>query len=388
MAQPDDRPADGSRRLRILHIPVDLGGHPQALATAQRKLGHDAVCVSLSHSRFGFNGDQSHDAPLNVRGRLVSREIARLKLLRTSLIWADVVHCHFGQTLFSLRAQPIRDTAQTGIGELLKVAAARLLWLHDLPLWRAAGKRVVMTCYGDDVRRVDLSIPRNAHTHLALPGLHQEAARRDPWKRKLVDRLARYGVPVFATNPDLLVGLPAGSTFVPYGNVDASQMIPSPPRPDGPLRFVHMPSDRDVKGTSMFISAVEQLRNEGIDCSLTLVEGVTNAEALGVLRDHDVLLDQLRVGWFGAVSVEAMAMAKPAVAYLHPEDKLRTPAGYAAALPVFEASPETILPRLRALAMEPRQRLVALGMASRQFVESWHAPERIAQMMIDTYRRS
>jgi glycosyltransferase involved in cell wall biosynthesis len=375
------------RPLRILHVPNDLGGHPRALAMAQRKLGHDAVCVSLSHSPLGFNGDESHDVPLGTPGRLLARERARFRLLWRSLAWADVIHCHFGQTLFSVRAQPIRDRSRAGFGETASVTYARALWLRDLALWRMAGKRVVMTFYGDDVRMVDLSVARNPHTHLALPGLHEEFARRDPWKRKLVTALARNGVTMFATNPDLLSGLPADAAFIPYGSVEPAMHQPEVSRATGTLRFIHMPTDRDVKGTSLFVAAIEQLRREGVDCSLALVEGVTNAQALATLREHDVLLDQLRVGWFGAVAVEAMAMGKPAVAYLHPDDKAKTPAAYAAMLPIIETSPELVADRLRAVAAMPRAELIGLGHQSRHFVETWHTPESVARTVLEAYRR-
>jgi hypothetical protein len=373
------------RPLRILHVPNDLGGHPRALAAAQRKLGHDAISVSLQHSPLGFNGDESHDAPLGIPGRLVARERARFRLLWRSLHKADVIHCHFGQTLLSVRSQPICDVSRDGLTERLTVAYARSIWLRDLALWRLAGKRIVMTFYGDDIRMVDLSVARNPHTHLALPGLHEEFVRRDPWKRQLVAKLQRYRVTMFATNPDLLLGLPPDTTFVPYGNVDPAYYPISPPRSTGTLRFVHMPTHRDVKGTSMFVAAVEQLQREGFDCSLTLVEHQTNADALAALRGHDVLLDQLRVGWFGAAAIEAMAMAKPAVAYLHPDDKARMSRGYALALPIIEASPHAVVDTLRAVISQQRSKLPELGLKSRHFVETWHAPEVIAKKMLDAY---
>jgi hypothetical protein len=380
------RPAR-ERPLRILHVPIDLGGHPHALALAQRRLGHDAWCVSLSHSPYGFNGDESHDAPVGTPGRLMARERARWRLLWRSLRWADVVHCHFGQTVMSVRAQPLADSSRSSLSEWLTVAYARMLWLSDLYLWRLAGKRTAMTFYGDDVRLVDLSVARNPHTHLALPGFHEAFARRDPWKRRLVAALERCGTALFATNPDLLLALPEDAAFMPYGNVEPARHAVVPPREEGPVRFIHMPTDRDVKGTSLFRAAVEQLQREGIDCSLSLVEGVTNAEALAALAQHDVLLDQLRVGWFGAVAVEAMAMGKPAVAFLHPDDLARVPAAYAQALPIIPAAPESVADTLRAIALGPRGALRDKGLEGRRFVETWHAPEVVAAAVTAAYRK-
>lgn len=372
------------RGLRILHVPVDLGGHPRALAEAQRRAGHEALCVSLAWSALGFNGDACHDAPLGTPGRLRRREAARWRLFWRSLRWADVIHCHFGQTLASVRALPRRDAARGGLAEALTVAYARLLWLQDVRLWRLLGKRVAMTFYGDDIRPVDLARARNPFTHLALPEL-RGTAERDAPKRRLADALAQSGVRLFATNPDLLAALPPGAAFLPYGHVEPARHALRPPQEGRPLRLLHMPTHRAVKGTDIFVGAVQRLRAAGAAVELTLVEDRSNAEALAILAEHDVLLDQLRVGWFGGVAVEAMAMGKPVIAYLNPADEALVPAAYRAALPVIRADPTDVESVLAGLLAAPRVALREQGLRARRFVEDWHDPAAVARQVLDAY---
>jgi hypothetical protein len=374
-----------TRFLKILHVPVDLGGHPSAIARAQRELGHEAQCVSLAWSPLGFNGDECQDAPLGKRGRLLRREIGRWRLLWRSVAWADVVHCHFGQSIMSVRPLPLADPRMSGPIEALTVAYAKLAWLTDIRLWRALGKPVAMTFYGDDARLTDAATRREPWTHLHDAAIAQEARRRDGLKRRLFAELERRGVTILATNPDLLAELPAGSIFQPYAHVDPLRTKVSPPKETGRLRFVHMPTNRSVKGTAFFIQAIETLRARGHDVSLTLVESRSNVDALNILGEHDVLLDQLRVGWYGAVAVEAMARGKPVVAHLNAMDKALIAPAFAADIPIIEATPETVVDALERLVMMPRTALRGLGLRSRAFAETWHDPRTVARTALAAY---
>ncbi len=371
--------------LRILHLPIDLGGHARALAASQRRLGHRAVSASLERSPYGFDGDLCSGRPFGDPWRLPAREAGRWRLFWRSLVAADVIHCHFGRTLGSVRAFPLREPGRAGPMEALTLGYARLLWLRDLRLWRRLGKRVAMTFYGDDIRPVALALQRNPWTHLAEPALRAALEPRDAAKAALAATLAQHGVVLFATNPDLLAALPPGATFLPYGHVDPSAHAPRPPAEDGTLRLLHLPTDQAAKGTALFAAAVAALREAGAPVELTILERLPNATALAAIAAHDVLLDQLRVGWFGAVAVEAMAMGKPVVAYLNPLDEALLPGAYRAALPVLRADPADIGAVLGRLVALPRAALDEIGARGRAFVQAWHHPDAVARQVLQAY---
>ncbi len=374
-----------ARRLRILHLPVDLGGHAAALARAQRAMGHDAIAINLAWSPYGFHGDINHGWPNGHPWRLVRREAGRFSALMRSVFWADVIHCHFGQSLLSLRAFPIRASGRTGIVESLTVAVARMLWLQDVRLWKSLGKKVAMTFYGDDLRMIEAALMRNPWTHLALPEIAEPLADRDGCKKQMVAELVKHGVALFATNPDLLVSLPADAQFLAYGHVDVLGAHVRRPAPDGTLRFLHLPTQRAVKGTPYFVEAVARLEASGQKCTLTIAENVTNASVPELLAQHDVLLDHWRVGWYGGVAIEAMATGMPVVAHLLPEDIVRIPAGMAAEIPIITANPSTVTGKLQDLINMPAGGMDRLSMKSRKFVERWHNPQIIAKQVIDRY---
>lgn len=372
--------------MRILHIPVDLGGHPTALARQQRAMGHDVIVGNLAWSPFGFVGDRDYSRPNGSLDRLPRREFGRLTLFLRSVLWADVIHAHFGQTLASLRPFPIAYADEkSGVFARLSRAASQALWLRDVDLWRRLGKTVAMTFYGDDVRQVDEAPKSNPWSHLANETVAAQLSARDPFKRQMVQRLSASGVRMFAVNPDLMRYLPDDAQFLPYGHVSLDAVRVVAPRLEGPLRLLHLPSYRAAKGTEHFVAAVDRLRQAGHDCTLTVVEGVNNATAQNLIADHDILLDQLHAGWYGGVALEAMAAGKPVIAHIAHNDLGALSPDMARELPVVAASPETILPVLTELVSRPRPDLANLGLSARKYAERWHAPEAVARAVTETY---
>lgn len=368
-------------------MPIDLGGHASGLAEAQRQLGHEAEAISLHWSPLGFNGDTCLEPPPGSRHRLLRRELGRFSLLWRTLRAADVVHCHFGQTALSVRAFPLREANPSSeLGESLRLAYARLLWLKDLSLWRATGKTLAMTFYGDDIRSIEASVRSNPYSHLALPEIAGPLRRRNEFRSRYLDVVDRNVQLIYAVNPDLLPGLPSRARWLAYSHCNPSRQLPRPwPGEARPLRLLHMPTNRAVKGTAALIAAVERLRAEGHALHLTLVEDRQNAQALAELDSHHVLIDQLRVGWYGGVAVEAMMAGRPVVCYIHEADLARTPSAFANELPIMRANPDTIEGVLRGLLGLSEGRLREMGEQARRFVETWHDPAQIAASVLDDY---
>src|SRR5262249_23731526 len=99
----------------------------------------------------------------------------------------------------------------------------------------------------------------------------------------------------------------------------------------------------------------------------------------------DVVIDQLLAGWYGGLGVEAMALAKPVVAYIRESDLTRLDTSFRAELPIVCATPSNVAEVMRKLLVMPRQELHALGLRSRAFVERWHDPLKIARRTLDDY---
>ncbi len=87
----------------------------------------------------------------------------------------------------------------------------------------------------------------------------------------------------------------------------------------------------------------------------------------------------LDAGWYGGLAVEAMAVGKPVVVYIRPDDLRFVPVAMAADLPIIEAQPQNIYETLVKIVTMPRLELLNLAMKSREYVERWHGPVNIAQ---------
>lgn len=376
----------GHRPIRILHCPWNIAGQSAQLAAAERSLGADSRCVVLEETAKGFPADEVL-APAGAR--IISREIARWRLLWRAMRWADVVHFSFGQSCLTPNAYPGFD--EIDWQDPLRVAwraYCRLVWLKDLPLLAALGKRLAVTWQGDDARQHDRSLELFDTSIARALGNAYYLRDSDPWKRRTIAVFERHVPLQYALNPDLLHVLPARTRFLPYASLDPVEVIPNPVvlEPERPLVFMHAPSHRGAKGTAHVLAAAEQLWAEGLQFELRLVEGLARPEAMQQYAAGDLVIDQLLAGWYGGLAVEAMAMAKPVIAYVRQGDTHGLDADLLAQLPVISATPASIVEVMRQVLAKNRAELRAIGLTGRAFVEKWHDPRNIAAQTLSDYR--
>jgi hypothetical protein len=348
-------------RLRVLHCPTEVGGNPTGLSRAERSLGAESRVAVIRRSPRHYDVDI--DLDLGRRGR-VGRLVGRAGFVARSLSRYDVFHFNFGQTLLP-RLGPL------GL---------------DLPLLRAAGKRAFMTFQGCDARQTSYC---RAHFALSCCGADTGGdlcrVEQDAGKRRAVRYALRHCHRCFCLNPDLLHVVP-GAEFVPYASVDPAAVRPvpaSPPDAARPLRILHAPTSRAIKGTEHVLRAVEALRSSHA-IELMVVENLAHAEAMERYRAADVVVDQLKIGWYGGFAVELMAMGKPVIAYVREDDLGGIPARMREELPIVGATPDTLEEVLGGLLDDPARR-AEVGRCSRAFVERWHDPIRIARRMLEVY---
>jgi glycosyltransferase involved in cell wall biosynthesis len=331
---------------RVLHAPTNTANNPFGLSRAERELGlvSDVVDFVPAH-RFEYQADVIRDLsgrPLPVhaavRGSFLLRAIARY----------DVFHFNFGQALLPLRA---RGRVFTELGLLKRL-----------------GKVVLVTFQGCDVRpKIECACN--------LAG----CARGDSWRAPNAAAMLRHADRAFFLNPDLRRHLP-GARFLPYANIDVHRIEPVPAPDRDEVVVAHLPTDRDVKGTAFVVTAVEELRRDGLPVRLDLVERVPHAEALARMAAADVVVDQLVLGWYGGVSVEAMALGRPVVSRIEEGEPADNPFGDR--LPVVRADAATVRERLRELVADGERR-ARLGASGRAFALAEHDPRRIARRALE-----
>jgi hypothetical protein len=143
---------------------------------------------------------------------------------------------------------------------------------------------------------------------------------------------------------------------------------------------VHAPSHRGFKGTSHVLEAVGDLKAEGLSFEFRLVENMSHADAIGCYREADVVIDQLRIGWYGVLAVEALALGKPTIAYIR-DDLWQQ---HQASLPLLNANPLTLKNVLRQAIVDRglRNRLAA---QARKYFDETHSSVSVARKLVELY---
>ena len=321
---------------RVLHSPVNVAGGPGAISAGLRELGVESTLLVFNERPF----QRGFDVNLELRDTRRASSIAfNLPKQLRALAWAlprfDVFHFHAGLTL-----APRRVT---------------------LPLLRARRKGIVFQSWGSDLRnRAASEVPylRQAGAVIVGSYLTRRLAPRGPW-------------------PEYDVVPPA---------IDLRDWEPSPVEPGEVLRVAHAPSKRAVKGTEAVLAAVDALRRRGAPIELDLIEGVPNREARRRYAAADVVVDQLRIGWYGMFAIESMALAKPVVVHLDELGAAETEEAFGLELPLVRAA-ESDLQDVLARLVERREELPELGRRSREYVERVHAHTAVARRVLEIYER-
>jgi glycosyltransferase involved in cell wall biosynthesis len=270
-----------------------------------------------------YNLHPEADVDLRRSGGLVRQQATQWRAFAQLARTTDIFHFYFGLTLLPKSVQ--------------------------FPLLRALGKRSVMHFLGSDIRGrspAELAWARRAGARVV--GSY-DAAR---WV------------------PDARV--------IPPG-IDVRAIDPSPPTDRERPVVLHAPSSRARKGTEHVIAACADL-----DVDLELVEGLDHREAFERYRSADVIVDQLNAGWYGVFAIEAMALGKPVVTFLHDEAVRRTEEAFGVDVPIVNATAGTLTEALRPLveSVDERRRV---GQASRAYTEEVHDLERMTDRLLALY---
>jgi glycosyltransferase involved in cell wall biosynthesis len=273
--------------------------------------------------------------------------------------------------LFALRRGQVVNTSFWGFSLGLSG-----WWRLESFFFRLAGVKVVIIGFGGDIylysTLADPSLRYGllaSYPHLARDELTTTAKVRY-WGRHadcvltgyMVDGMGRWDV---TTNSVYIVDTATWTAKLEYSMHDGKT---------GVVKILHAPNHRGFKGTEFIIDAVKQLRAEGLQVELVLVEKVPNQRIRELMQEVDILADQCIMTGYALNSMEGMASGLPVLANHEAEYYTRVfrRYGFLDECPILSTSPENIVGNIRALVTDPELRKT-LGKAGRAYTEKYHS---------------
>lgn len=150
---------------------------------------------------------------------------------------------------------------------------------------------------------------------------------------------------------------------------------------DDKFTIVHAPTSGRLKGTNYILSAVENIKEKYPWVDFRLVHGIPHDKAVRIYKEADLIIDQLLIGNYGQLSIEAMALGKPVMCWISDFMKER----YPRELPVIIANPDDVEDKLE-YAIKNKDMLKAIGKKGRLYAEKYHDIRCGIDKFIDLYK--
>lgn len=336
--------------MRILHAPLNLANDPSSLVAGLNALSHEAHLATIASSPYTDVGDIDLSFPANSS---LTRQIAKWSFCQKELPGYDILHYHFGRSILDY-----------GNGSFM---------LMDMKAAHRRGQKIALSFHGCEVR--DLQAGGCPHP------CSDQVCKQGNQRARIETCLALADL-VYVSTPDLLPAVP-GAKLLPQsvaGIADAGLYLPNT---EGSLHIAHLPSMRSKKGSEQIITAVTELQEEGLDIEFTLIENQSHEQALEAMQAADLIIDQILIGWYGVVSIEAAAYGKPVLVYI---DERAVALSGLEAPPFTNVSAESLKDAIRKF-YENRAELVSAGLKNRDFVLTRHSAIANAERLLEDYQR-
>jgi len=322
--------------LKVLHL-HNIAGVPYILSRAQRGLGIGSDVVVFRKNSYGYGYDFNMQVDRLPR---ILQPFLRVKELLSKYRNYDVYHLH---------------------------SSSFLPFYLDAPILRLLNKKIVYHHHGSDVR--ELKFLKNSIKII----------------KKGIPFFSRLGNFHYVSTPDLLEIVP-GSEWLPNPvNVESlnefARKHAHARKKREEIIVAHAPTNRKVKGTDFVINAVNQLKKEGLNIRLDLIENKEHETALQHILNADIVVDQLIVGWYGVQAIEAMILKKPVCVFIR-KDLEKNFKGFS--MPVCNSSVSSIKENLRELVLDDNLRN-KLGENGEKYAKKMHDSNKIAEKTIKLY---
>ena len=330
--------------MKVFHGLVNYGTQAGLLSQGLREEGIEAFSAVYDDSYFKRKIDFNITRDITSKCSIV-RRWKRLKFLLSIFREYNVFHFYFGTTL--------------------------LPYNIDAPFYRLFGKKVVMEYLGTDVT---LWLGYNGVDGHGRPVDRIKIIKKVQKQARQFDRQL-VCAPCYYPCVDNSIILPLA--------LDLSDFAyhPMDMKPGKVLTFMHCPTNRRQKKSDIIEAALDRLKTEGYQFNYKCVTNVSHDQLKQEYISSDVVIDQLN-GWFGTVSIEAMALGRPVVAGYRPhvchyDERYE-------GMPIINADTYNVYNVLKDI-LDGKYDLEEISKKSREFVMRTHDLKSVTKQLISIY---
>lgn len=274
-------------------------------------------------------------------------------------LWAidrfEIFHLHFRPLIYS-----IIDKSTINRKESFSFPT-----FQDLSLIKHFNKKLIFQFRGSEIRLNSKFLELNPYAWIEKD---DPSGFPDRMKIILKNIVEEYADLVLVTDQELQTYVPNAKILERSIEIDKFPYVGCKNK-EKPL-VLHAPTRRGVKGSEDVIQVLDNLKKKGLDFDFELVENLEHSQLMDKLKSADIIIDQIRIGWYGVLSVEAMAFGKTVFAYIR-EDI------YDSAIPIVNVNKHTLEEKLTIYINDFNLR-EAIGKKSRKYVERYHSSDNVA----------
>jgi hypothetical protein len=333
---------------------------------ADRKRGYQSsslvyICDQITRSQKFFDYDLSRWLAAHGLNRKIAMWIGPIIVFPWATLKYDIFHFYYD-------------------GGLLKNHFL-LKWL-EFPLLKLAGKKIIFSAFGSDVR-LENTTRKLGKYHAYLDFDHQEIEEKygsDKKIRQMVGYCLRYANAALSMG-DMTEYTPNSINNTFYWPLDPSKITPVYESGNPKVRIIHSTHHPRYKGTRFLLETLDRLRREGCDFEYVYVTDVGNEEARRLYATADIFAEQFIIGWHGFTAVEMMALGKPVLCYIRKKEYLPN----WTKCPIVNTNPDNLYENLKTL-IENKELRLELGRKGREYVEEVFSLEKFGERMEVIYK--
>lgn len=333
--------------MKILLSPVHVADQLERVKESLKMVGIRAKTMALYKTDFNYSSDYE----LNLENSTKYIKLfKRILFFIYSIFKFDYFHFYFGETLLPFN--------------------------YDLYILKMLKKKMIMTYCGSEIRIPEKITKINKY----YLNIYNENSIVN---RKRMKRIKKWIKNIIVTNPELKVYAMEYYENVYIVNVLTNKFEEKKNNiiVNNKICIAHIPSNALFKGTEIIIEVLKKLK-EKIDFDYIVKEKISKDEVFRILDKSNLVIDQLRHGIYGTISVEAFAKSLPSICYIN-EYIIND---YPSELPIINATIDNLYEILFNILKEP-DILKEIGERSYNYYKKYHSPEVIGKQLRDIYKK-